>query len=95
MSKADGADLQDLARLRLGPVTAIFALMVTTQAALDELNLSGTTVTEAELQRASRGCGIETSNAGERLRCEIKAFYDARKDRRIGKGYSDNGNNAH
>jgi len=48
--------------------------MVTTQAALDELNLSGTTVTEAELQRASRGCGIETSNAGERLRCEIKAL---------------------
>ena len=49
MSKADGADLQDLARLRLGPVTPIFALMVTTQAALDELNLFGTTVTEGEL----------------------------------------------
>ena len=68
MSKADGADLQDLARLRLGPVTAIFALMVTTQAALDELNLSGATVTEA--QRALRSCGIETSNADERLRSE-------------------------
>jgi len=38
-------------------------------------------------------CGIETSNAGYRLKTEIKAFYDARKDRRIKKGYtsSDNG----
>ena len=61
----------------------IFALMVTPQAALDELNLSGSPVTEGELERALRDCGIETSNAGERLKAEIKAFYDARKDRRI------------
>ena len=53
------------------PSPPIFALMVTTQAALDELNLSGATVTEAELQRALRSCGIETSNADERLRSEL------------------------
>ena len=43
-----------------------------------------------------QNCGIETSNAGERLKAEIKAFYDARKDRRIKKGYtpSDNGESA-
>jgi hypothetical protein len=41
-----------------------------------------------------RDCGVETSNAGERLKAEIKAFYDARKDRRIKRGYtpSDNDN---
>ena len=64
---------------------AIFALMVTPQAALDELNLSGSPVTERELERALRDCGIETSNAGERMKAAIKAFYDARKDRRIKK----------
>jgi len=75
---------------------SIFVLMVTPQAALDELNLWGTPVTEGELERALRDCCIETSNAGDRLKAEIKAFYDARKDRRIKKGYtpSDNGNSA-
>ena len=70
--------------------------MVSLQMALDELNFYGDVVTEAELERALRDCGIETSNAGKRLQAEIKAFYDARKDRRIKKGYtpSDNGNSA-
>ena len=31
--------------------------------------------------------GIETSDAGKRLQAEIKPFHDARKDRRIQKGY--------
>ena len=31
-------------------------------------------------------CGIEMIEAGKRLQAEIKAFYDARKDRRIRKG---------
>ena len=41
---------------------AIFALMVTPQAALDELKLSGIPATEGELGRALQNCGIETSN---------------------------------
>ena len=64
----------------------IFALLVTPQAALDELNLFSSPVTEGELERALRNCGIEASNAGERMKAAIKAFYDARKDRRIRKG---------
>ena len=60
--------------------------MVTPQAALHELSLSGFLVTEGELERALRHCGIETSNVGDRLTVEIKAFYDARKDRRFRKG---------
>jgi hypothetical protein len=74
----------------------IFALMATAQAALDELNLDGIAVTEGELGRALRDCGIETTHAGERLKVEIRMFYDGRKDRRIKKGYtpSDNGNSA-
>jgi hypothetical protein len=73
---------------------SIFVLMVTPPAALDELNLWGILVTEGELERALRDCGIETGNAGDRLKVEIKAFYDARRDRRIKKGHtpSDNGN---
>ena len=67
---------------------SMFALMVTREAALDELNLFGTPVTEGELERAMRDCGIETSNTGDRLKAEIKAFYHARKDRRIKKGYT-------
>jgi predicted nucleic acid-binding Zn ribbon protein len=74
----------------------VFALMVTTQAALDELNISFSEaeVTEGELERALRDCGIETSSAGDSLRDVIKAFYDARKDRGIRKGHtpSDTGN---
>ena len=62
---------------------SIFTLMVTSQTALAELNLSGPTITERELERALRDCEIGTSNTGERLKTEIKAFYDARKDRRI------------
>ena len=70
-----------------------FALMVTSQAALAELNLTGNAVTEGKLERALKDCGIEGSGAGVRLKAEIKAFYDARKDRRIKKGCtpSDNG----
>ncbi len=69
---------------------AIFALMVTPQAALDEMNLFGAPVTEGELKCALRDCGVETSEAGAggRLKAEIKAFYDARKDRRLREGYT-------
>jgi hypothetical protein len=78
------------------PSPTIFALMVTIQGALDELNLNvrEAEVTEGELERALRDRGIETSSASDTLRAEIKAFYDARKERRIGKGYtpSDKGN---
>jgi hypothetical protein len=68
----------------------VFALMTTSQAAVDELNLnlSGDRLTVGELERALRDCGIETTSASERQKAEIKAFYDARKDRRIGKGYT-------
>ena len=61
----------------------IFALMVDRQLALDELIATGIPVTEGELGRALRDCDIVTSDASERLKTEIKAFYDARKDRRI------------
>jgi hypothetical protein len=64
----------------------IFALMVTPQSALDELNAFRIPLTEGELERALRGCSAETSNAGDRVKAEIKAFYDARKDRRIKTG---------
>jgi hypothetical protein len=47
-----------------------------------ELNLS---LTEGELERAFRDCGVETSGAGECQKERIKVFYDARKDRRIKK----------
>jgi hypothetical protein len=63
----------------------VFTLMVSLQTALDELNFYGDVVTEAELERALRDCGIETSDAGKRLKAEIKSFYDAREDRRIKK----------
>ena len=43
-------------------------------------------VTDAEVERALRDYGIDTSNAGKRLRAQIKAFYDSRKDWRIQKG---------
>jgi len=66
----------------------LFALMVTPQAALEELNLYSSSITAAELERALRDCCIETSGAGERLKGEIKAFYDARKDRRLREGYT-------
>ena len=60
--------------------------MVTPQVALHELSLSVFLVTEGKWERALRHCGIETSNVGDRLTVEIKAFYDARKDRRFRKG---------
>jgi hypothetical protein len=69
-------------------------LLVPFETALDELNLYGSLplLTEAELKRALRDCEIATSDAGERLKTEIKAFYDARKDRRIKKGYTPSDN---
>ena len=74
----------------------ILALMCTVQAALDELNLTGIPVTEGELERALKDCEVVTTDAGERLKGEMRAFYGARKDRRIKEGYtpSDNGNSA-
>jgi hypothetical protein len=65
----------------------IFVLMCTVQAVLDELNLNSSLVTEGELERALRDCEVATTDAGEQLRVEIKAFYAARKDRRIKGGY--------
>jgi hypothetical protein len=55
----------------------VFALMVTTQAALEELTLNGNTATQAELERAFRDCDIEMSGAAERVKAEIRAFYDS------------------
>ena len=72
----------------------IFALMVTTQAALEELNLLGN-VTESELHRALKDGGVETTNAGERIKAEIKVFYQARKDRRFRQGYTPADNGKH
>jgi hypothetical protein len=66
----------------------IFALMVTPQSALDELNAFGIPVTEGELGRAFQNCGIKTSSAGEHMKVTIKAFYDPRTDRRLKKGYA-------
>lgn len=74
--------------------TPILALTCTVQAALDELNLLGIHVTEGELTHALKDCEVVTTDAGERLKGEIKAFYVGRKDRRIKGGYtpSDSGN---
>ena len=54
----------------------------------EELNPYGSSVvTEAELKRALRDCEIAATvdAAGDRLRETIRAFYVARKDRRIKK----------
>ena len=72
---------------------AIYTLMTTTQNALDELNaiapdLGWKQVTESRFTRTMSLWSIETSDSGGRLKAAIKAFYDARKDRRIGKGYT-------
>jgi hypothetical protein len=71
----------------------IFVLMTTVQNVLDELNTLASVcgynqVTEGEFTRAMNHWGIETTESGARLKAEIKAFYDARKDRRIRKGYT-------
>jgi hypothetical protein len=44
--------------------------------------------TEADYRRALKdfNVAISSEDAGQRLKAEIKAFYDARKDRRIKKG---------
>jgi hypothetical protein len=72
---------------------AIYVLMTTIQNALDELNavapdLGWKQVTESEFTRTMNLWKIETSDSGPKLQAAIKAFYDARKDRRIGKGYT-------
>jgi len=76
---------------------AVFALMVPSQAALEELNVHGHAFTESDLERALKASGVETANAGERLKSEIKTFYQARKDRRFRGGYTpaDNEENTH
>ena len=77
---------------------AIFALMTTIQNALDELNaIALAQVTENEFTRAMNFWDVETTDSGAKLQATIKAFYDARKDRRIGKGYtpSDKAEDAH
>ena len=105
-SKADGLSSASGVRLvsKVWPVYGwddsppIWALLVPFELALEELNPYGSSVvTESELKRALRDCEIATSDAGDRLQEAIKAFYVARKDRRIQKGYtpSDNGNSAH
>lgn len=72
---------------------AIYALSTTIQNALEEWNatapdLGWKQVTESEFTRAMGLWGIESSNSGAKLQAAIKDFYDARKDRRIGKGYT-------
>ena len=75
----------------------IFTLMVPREAALEEMNYYGEIITESELDRALRDCNVLSSldATGDRLKAKIKAFYDARKDRRTRKGYtpSDTGEN--
>lgn len=73
----------------------IFALMAPSQAALEELNVQGHRFTEAEFERALKDSGLETANVGERVRSEIKAFYQARKDRRFRQGYTPTDNGKH
>ena len=72
---------------------AIYTLTTTTQNALDELNAmvadyGVNQVTEGEFTRTMNLWNIKTSDSGATLQAAIKAFYDARKDRRIGKGYT-------
>jgi hypothetical protein len=73
---------------------AIYVLMKTTiQNALDELNavapdLGWKQVTESEFTRTMNLWKIETSDSGPKLQAAIKAFYDARKDRRLEEGYT-------
>ena len=67
---------------------AIYTLMTTTQHALDELNavapdLGWKQVTESDFTRAMNLWNIETSDSGPKLQAAIKAFYDARKDRKL------------
>ena len=67
---------------------AIYTLMTTTQNALDELNAMDPDcgfdqVSEAEFTRAMSLWNIETSESSPKLQAAIKAFYDARKDRRL------------
>jgi hypothetical protein len=66
----------------------VFALMCTTEAALSELSVYNAAVTAGDFERALRDCRIETSGASERLKSEIRAFYDARRDRRLREGYT-------
>jgi hypothetical protein len=66
---------------------AIFSLVTTVQNALDELNAVAL-VSESEFSCAMKCWNIESSDGGTRLQAAIKAFYDARKDRRIREGYN-------
>ena len=64
----------------------IFALLVPFDTALDEFNAYSPVVTEADLKRALRDRNVASGDAaGHRLQAAIKAFYEARKDRRIKK----------
>ena len=69
---------------------AIFTLMVPRETAVQNLIYYRLITDESELDRALRDCKVLSSleTAGDRLKAEIKAFYDARKDRRIRKGYT-------
>ena len=68
---------------------AIYALMTTIQNALNELNaMAPAQVTESEFTRAMNLWSVESTDSGARLKAEIKAFYDARKDRRVREGYT-------
>ena len=54
---------------------------------MDELNVGSLAlVSKADLKRAFRDCDVAIGDAAaDRLKAAIKAFYDARKDRRIKK----------
>ncbi len=72
---------------------AIYSLVTTNQNALDELNAVApdcgfNQLTKSEFTRAMSLWNIETTDDGAKLQAAIKAFYDARKDRRIRQGYT-------
>ncbi len=72
---------------------AIFALSAPIQNAVDELNAVApdcgfNQVTKSEFTRAMSLWNIETTDDGAKQQAAIKAFYDARKDRRIRQGYT-------
>ena len=66
----------------------IHALIVPRQTALGELNLGSVPgITDADLTRALKNCDVaDYTDCDKRLEPTIRAFYFARKDRRLRKG---------